>query len=127
MEGACRVEPSSSPMCQRQWALRAVEGACGWEGWRPANSTSSGEDGVCGERLLTPWTRRQPSGQVEELAFSFFAILARSLSCEILLRVITYPIGLEHSLPPGELGRGMSTAVQRPARDTLSYSEAGLN
>ena len=33
------------------------------------------------ERLLTLWTRRQPSGQVEELAFFFFSsILARSLS-----------------------------------------------
>ena len=53
---------------------RAVEGACGWEGWRPANSTSSGEDGVCGERLLTLWTRRQPSGRVEELAIFFFSI-----------------------------------------------------
>ena len=62
--------------------------------------------------------------------FFFSSILARSLSCEIASSSCGLPYtrsGLEHSLPLGELGRGMSTAGQRPARDTPSDLEAGLN
>ena len=83
------------------------------------------------ERLLSFGLGGSHRARWRSWQFSFFlSILARSLSWEIISISCGLPhirSGLEHSLPLGELGKEMSTAGQRPARDTLSDLEAGLN
>ena len=105
-------KPNLSPMCTVQWATasggRRLRRSCGK--WQLTGLTKL--DGVAG-------------GSDAGLFYS-----SRSLSCEIASSSCGLPYtrsGLEHPLPLGKLGRGMSTAGQRPAMDTLSYSEAGLN